>query len=115
MWRFQVPGQKALMVLAALASAAILAFALFYAERSKAGGEAPNSDAPGILSPRPKVTVDWSRLRCAPEAKETADKPKHDLTLLYKYKKNTSMTVELTKKEYEEMKKQQEAKKPPDE
>ena len=114
MWRFQVPGQKALMVLAALASAAILAFALFYAERSKAGNKAPDSDAPGILSPMPKVTVDWSRLKCAPEAKETADKPKHDLSLLYKYKKNTSMTVELTKKEYEEMKKQQDAKKPPD-
>ena len=107
-------GQKVLMVLAGLASAAILAVALIYAESPKAGDKAPDSDAPGILSRRPKVTIDWSRLKCAPEVKETADKPKHDLSLLYKYKKNTSMTVELTKKEYEGLKKQQDAKKPPD-
>ena len=106
--------QKVLMVLAGLAGVAILAFALVYAESSSAGSKTSDPAAPDILPRSPKVTIDWSRLQCAPKVKETPDKPKHDLSLLYKYRKDTSMTVELTKEEYERLKKQQDAKKPPD-
>lgn len=101
-------GHKIILIFVSLA-AAIFLYSLGYSDSAKQKiAEEKESDSPEVAPSTPRVTIDWSGLRCAPPEKDKG-KPKHDMSLLYKEKKITSMTLELTKEEYERLKKNRKA------